>query len=120
MPQSSLHADRYRTWLKPGASDADRRRGISVAPRPPTQASARPRLEVMHARKRGRDVGLAESGFRPTKRDEARRSCHRVEITQPRDPNQLPREKRFHRFFASELESFATSVLWNAGLAGTP
>src|SRR5258708_23572408 len=41
--------------------------------------------------------------------------------TQPRDPNQLlPKEKRFHRFFASELESFATSVLLNGGLAGTP
>jgi len=39
---------------------------LRITPRPPSQASARPSLEVMHARKRGRDVGLAESGFRPT------------------------------------------------------
>jgi len=39
---------------------------LAKAPRPPSQASARPSLDVMHARKRGRDVGLAESGFRPT------------------------------------------------------
>jgi hypothetical protein len=36
------------------------------APRPPSQASARPSLEVMDARQRVRDVGLAESGFRAT------------------------------------------------------
>jgi hypothetical protein len=35
---------------------------LPKAPRPPSQASTRPSLEVMHARKRGRDVGLAESG----------------------------------------------------------
>jgi hypothetical protein len=35
------------------------------APRPSSQASARPGFEVRHARKRGRDVGLVESGFRP-------------------------------------------------------
>jgi hypothetical protein len=35
------------------------------APRPPSQASVRPSFEVMHTRKLGRDVGLAESGFRP-------------------------------------------------------
>jgi len=33
MPQSSLHADRYRTWLKPGANDAHKPRGVSIAPR---------------------------------------------------------------------------------------
>ncbi len=86
MPQSSLHADRYRTWRKPGASDAPKHRGVSVAPRPP---SARPSFEVRHARKRGRDVGLAESGFRLTKLGEARRSCYRVEINALASPDQL-------------------------------
>jgi hypothetical protein len=38
---------------------------LPKAPRPPSQASARPSFEVMHTRKLGRDVGLAESGFRP-------------------------------------------------------
>jgi hypothetical protein len=36
------------------------------APRPPTQASARPSLKSMLTERRGRDVGFAESGFRPT------------------------------------------------------
>src|SRR5258708_35475945 len=36
---------------------------LPKAPRPPSQASARPTLEVMHARKRGRDVGFAEPVF---------------------------------------------------------
>jgi hypothetical protein len=53
-------------WLKPGADRANKDCDFFRPPRPPSQASARPSLEVMHARKRGRDVGLAESGFRPT------------------------------------------------------
>src|SRR6266446_10875955 len=36
------------------------------APRPPTQASARPSLKGLLTERRGRDVGFAESGFRPT------------------------------------------------------
>jgi hypothetical protein len=34
--------------------------------------------------------------------------------------NQLPNENRFHRFFSSERESFATSVLWYGALGRIP
>jgi hypothetical protein len=43
------------------------------APRPPTQASARPSLKSMLTERRGRDVGFAESGFRPTVMGRSRR-----------------------------------------------
>jgi hypothetical protein len=39
---------------------------IISAPRPPTQTSARPSLKGMLTERRGRDVGFAKSGFRPT------------------------------------------------------
>jgi hypothetical protein len=44
----------------------NRRADLPKAPRPPTQASARPSLKSMLTERRGRDVGFAESGFRPT------------------------------------------------------
>ncbi len=49
------------------------------APRPPSQASAHPSFEIRHARKRGRDVGLAESGFRPAIIDASSTGCPVVE-----------------------------------------
>ncbi len=58
---------------RPLANVAQTRRDIHqtisralVAARPPSQASARPSFQVRHAGKRGRDVGLAESGFLPS------------------------------------------------------
>jgi hypothetical protein len=44
----------------------------------------------------------------------------RDKITAFSAPPQFPNENRFHRFFSSELESFATSVLWNGGFVRTP
>jgi hypothetical protein len=44
----------------------NRRADRPKAPRPPTQASARPSLKSVLTERRGRDVGFAESGFRPT------------------------------------------------------
>jgi hypothetical protein len=54
------------TWLKPGAWGCKRKARLCKAPRPPTQASARPSLKGTLTEKRGRDVGFAESVFRPT------------------------------------------------------
>src|SRR5258708_23063638 len=51
----------------PAHRDAKQKTQRAKAPRLPS-ASARPRFEVRHARKCGRDVGWAKSGFRPPPR----------------------------------------------------
>src|SRR6266446_7236788 len=44
----------------------NQRQSRPKAPRPPTQTSARPSLKGLLTERRGRDVGFAKSGFRPT------------------------------------------------------
>jgi len=50
----------------PAPGDTERKAQLPKAPRPPTQTSARPSLKGMLTGRRGRDVGFAKSGFRPT------------------------------------------------------
>jgi hypothetical protein len=70
--------------------------------RPPSQATARPSIGVKNTVRTGRDKAFRVVGSR---------SLPKL---------QLPNENRFHRFFSSEWESFATSVLWNGGFGRIP
>ncbi len=62
------------------------------APRPPTQASARPSLKSMLTERRGRDVGFAESGFRPTAKEQI--TPYRPFAASPSRPYRTHPEKR--------------------------